>query len=43
MDDLLTVEVEASALAGIHATLEKLCEEVAGLESMQHWKSCVRR
>jgi hypothetical protein len=31
MDDLLTVEVEASALAGIHATLEKLCEEVAGL------------
>lgn len=31
MDDLLTIEVEASALAGIHATLEKLCEEVAGL------------
>ena len=25
-DNLLTIEVEASALAGIHATLEKLCE-----------------
>ena len=29
MDDLLTVEVEVSALAGIYATLEKLCEEMA--------------
>jgi hypothetical protein len=28
---LLTIEVETSALAGIHATLEKLYEEVAVL------------
>jgi hypothetical protein len=31
MGDLLTVEVEVSALAGIYATLEKLCEEMAKL------------
>jgi predicted RNase H-like nuclease (RuvC/YqgF family) len=31
-DDLLTIEVEASALAGIHATLEQLYEEVARLQ-----------
>lgn len=28
---MLTVEVEANGHAGIHATLEKLCEEVTGL------------
>jgi hypothetical protein len=40
MDDLLTIEVEASALAGVHATLEMLCEEVAGLrESLEFSQS----